>query len=116
MALPSRPLLLARRLVSGLLPVDLVADDAELLEELVAIDDDVATRQLGDLADLLLLQGLDELEVDVGVAGAAVEGRPLLADPLRLGRLLGEDGLRPLLALDEVGVGVALGLLEAALG
>src|SRR3954463_3014949 len=83
------------------LPVELVADHSELLEELVAVDDDVAARQLGDLADLLLPQGVDELEVDVGVPRAAVEGVALLADPLRLGRLLGEDGLPPLLALDE---------------
>src|SRR5687768_18312308 len=53
------------------------AQDAELLEQLVSVDDHVSIREPRDLADLLLLKRFDELQTHVGVTRAAVERRPL---------------------------------------
>ena len=83
----------------------LIANDAELFEQLVSIDDDVAVRQLRNLANLFLLQRVDELQVDVRIAGASIQRRTLSANPFRDRSLLDRGGLRRLLFLNEIGVG-----------
>src|SRR5919106_159518 len=62
-----------------------VANDAELLEQLVSVDDHVAVRQLRNLPDFFLLQCVDELQAHIGVAGAAVQRRALSANAFRNG-------------------------------
>ena len=90
-----------------LLLLTLVANDPELLEEFVAVDDDVAVGQPGNLTDLLFLKCIDELQIHVSVAGASVQCGALLSNPLGNGILFNHRGASSLLLLDEVSEGLA---------
>src|SRR5438067_8945746 len=87
-----------------LLLLTLVANDPELLEEFVAVNDDVAVGKPRNLTDLLFLKCIDELQIHVSVAGASVQCGALLSNPLGNGILFNHRGASSLLLLDEIRV------------
>src|SRR5436189_1139971 len=92
----------------------LIFDDAELLQQFVAVDDHVAV-QLRNLANLFFLQRVDQLQADVRIARASIQCRALLAHALGDRGLLRDHRLRLLLPPHEIRVRRFLRLFQFAL-